>query len=104
MNQHLEQDRDNLALEICQNDNIINSLHQCVQYVEDNEDHAHNEGYSDQYHLNDNNKQRSGSNDREVELHMHYTLRDSLTHTKRKPISHFSTGWTHSLRPMIANI
>ena len=28
LNQHLEQDKDNLALELCQNNDIINSLHQ----------------------------------------------------------------------------
>ena len=79
-----------------------------VYTSESSEDHAHNEEYtsrySDQDYLNDDNKQRSGSNDREVELHIPYALPDSLTHTKPKPISHFSMGSTHSLCPMIANI
>ena len=78
LNQHLEQEKDNLALEICQNYDIANSLHQWVQYLEDKEDSAYNEGYtsgySDQDHLNDDSKQGIGSDYRELELHMpmHY--------------------------------
>ena len=82
LNQHLEQEKDNLALEICQNYDIANNLHQRVQYLEGKEDSAHNEGYtsgySDQNHLNDDSKQGSGSNDRELELHIPYALFDLL--------------------------
>ena len=108
INRRLEQERDDLALELHQKDEIIDSLHQRVQYLEDEEDHAHNEGYtggySDQDHLNDDYKQGSGSDDREVELHVPYVLSDSLTRTKPKSFSHFSMGSTHSLPPMIPNI
>ena len=73
LNQNLEQKRDDLALELSQKDNIINSLHQQVQCMEREEDHTHNErytsGYSDQDHLNDDDKQGSASDDREVELY-----------------------------------
>ena len=41
----LEQERDDLALELHHNDDIIDSLHQRVQYLKGNKDHAHNEGY-----------------------------------------------------------
>ena len=45
LNQHLEQERDDLGLELHQKDDIIHSLHQRVQYLKGEEDHAHNEGY-----------------------------------------------------------
>ena len=45
LNRCLEQDRDGLALELHQKNDIIGSLHQRVQYLKGEEDHAHNEGY-----------------------------------------------------------
>ena len=106
LNRRLEQERDDLALELHQKDEIIDSLHQRVQYLE--EDHAHNEGYSggysDQDQLNDDDKLGSGSDDREVELHVPYALSDSLTRLKPKTVSQFSMGSTHSLPPTIAKI
>ena len=48
-----------------------------------NKDHTHYEvyisGYYEQDHLNDNDKQGSGFDDRKVELHMPYVLSDTLT-------------------------
>ena len=78
LNWCLEQERDDLALELHQKGDIIDNLHQLVQYLKGEEDHVHNEGYIDGYskldHLNDNDKQGSGSDDREVELHVPYVF------------------------------
>ena len=50
LNQCLDQKRDDLALELHQKDDIIDSLHQRVQNLKGNENHAHNEGYIGGYY------------------------------------------------------
>ena len=50
LNQRLEQERDDLALELHQKDDIIHSLHQWVQYLKGNKDHTHYEVYISGYY------------------------------------------------------
>ena len=45
LNGHFDKEKDDLAMELHQKDDIIDSLHQAVQHLEGREDHAHNEGY-----------------------------------------------------------
>ena len=49
LNLRLEQERDDLALELIQKDDVIDNLHQWVQYLKGNEYHVHNEGYIGRY-------------------------------------------------------
>ena len=52
--------------------------------------------------MNDDDKQGSGTDDSELELHVPYALSDLIVQTK--PNHHFSIGSTHTLPPMITKI